>query len=68
MPFLLLVLAGIVLVLNAGWFAGAALIGWLLIGGGLLFVLLFTVIFGGILTAILKGTKGPGTPRAPRRR
>lgn len=67
MPLLLLVIAGIILVFNPGWFAGAALVGWLLIGVGLLFTLLFSVLFGGIFAWIFKEVKGPGTPRFPRR-
>ncbi len=63
---LVLVVAGIVLLLNASWFHGASLVGWILVGVGTLLTLWVVVVLK-FFVGIIKEVKGPGTPRFPRR-
>jgi hypothetical protein len=66
MLFLLLVIAGIVLVLNGSWFAGATLVGIILLAVGVVLTL-WTLFVVRLATSIIKDVKEPGTPRFPRR-
>lgn len=63
---LVLVLAGIVLLLNASWFHGASLVGWVLVAVGVLLTIWATFVLKFVF-GIIKEVKGPGTPRFPRR-
>lgn len=66
MPLLLLVIAGIVLLFNSSWFAGASLVGVLLLVVGLIGFLIWLAT-AKYIVGIIKSVKGPGTPRFPRR-
>ena len=71
MLFLLLVIAGLVLVLNGSWFAGATLVGIILLAVGVVLTL-WTLFVVRLATSIITDVKGVGTPRPsqtrPRRR
>ncbi len=68
---LVFVVAGIVLLLNASWFHGASLVGWILVGIGTLLTLYVAIVLR-VFVDLIKEVKGPGTPRPsqtrPRRR
>ena len=66
MPLLLLVIAGIILLLNSSWFAGASIVGGILLAVGVIGFLWFLVVMK-FVAGIIKEVKGPGTPRFPRR-
>lgn len=66
MPLLLLVLAGIILLFNSSWFAGASLVGGILLAVGVIGFIWWLVV-AKFIVGIIKEVKGPGTPRFPRR-
>jgi hypothetical protein len=52
---LITLIAGLVLVLNSGWFHGASLIGWILLGITGLITLVQLVFLGGFAWLVRKG-------------
>lgn len=66
MPLLLLVIAGLILLLNSSWFAGASIIGALLLAVGVIGFIWWLVV-AKFIVGVIKEVKGPGTPRFPRR-
>lgn len=66
MPLLLLVIAGIILLFNSSWFAGASLVGVILLVVGLLGFIAWLVMARFAL-GVIKSVKGRGTPRYPYR-